>query len=70
MNEKELSDLEFLLTVSPEVLADWYSKMPKEEIDYAADLMQRAYDEGAMRLDDVKMKDLSQAKNILSKYTL
>lgn len=68
MNEQEQNDVDFLMNVPPEVLADWYSKMPKEEIEYAMDLLRRAFEEGAQKLDAVM--DVTEAKEMLDKFRL
>jgi hypothetical protein len=39
MNEHDRSNLEFLLNASPEVLKDWESKMPADDIEYAQELL-------------------------------
>lgn len=70
MNEQERADLDFLMSVPADVLTDWYSKVDRIDVEYALDLLRRAYEEGAVRLDELNMKDLSQANNILARFTL
>ena len=39
MNEHDRSNLEFLLNASPDVIKDWESKMPADDIAYAQELL-------------------------------
>jgi hypothetical protein len=39
MNQHDRDNLHFLLTASPEVIKDWYSKMDQDDIDYAYELL-------------------------------
>ena len=39
MNEHDRANLEFLLHASPEVLKDWESKMPEDDLEYAQELL-------------------------------
>lgn len=39
MNDHDRDNLKFLLTASPEVIKDWYSKMDLDDIDYAYELL-------------------------------
>lgn len=39
MNQHDRDNLQFLLTASPEVIKDWYSKMDSDDIDYAYELL-------------------------------
>ena len=69
MNDHDRSNLEFLLTASPEVLQDWYSKMEEDDILYAFELLQAASLELLERPVNASM-DCTQAKQILSKFRL
>jgi hypothetical protein len=42
MSERDLDNLEFLLTASNETLTDWFSKMEQDDIDYAFELLEMA----------------------------
>ena len=39
MNERDRDNLNFLLHASPEVLKDWESKMPTDDLEYAQELL-------------------------------
>jgi len=39
MNEHDRANLNFLLNASPEVLKDWESKMPTDDLEYAQELL-------------------------------
>lgn len=39
MNEHDRSNLNFLLTASPEVLKDWQSQMDSDDLEYAQELL-------------------------------
>lgn len=69
MNDHDRSNLEFLLTASPEVLQDWYSKMDEDDILYAFELLQAASLELLERSVNIST-DCTEAKKILSKFML
>lgn len=50
MNKRDQSNLDFLLTVSPETLKDWYAKASEDDREYAMELLMRAA--GKLRLFD------------------
>jgi hypothetical protein len=64
MTERDLDNLEFLLTASNKTIGDWFSKMEPDDIDYAIELLELA----KLELVDqaTEMTDLSQAQNVLS----
>jgi hypothetical protein len=65
MTERDLDNLEFLLTASNETIADWFSKMEPDDIDYAFELLEMA----KLELVDqaTELTDLSEANDALSK---
>ena len=42
MNDHDRQNLNFLLNSSPEVIADWYTKVDQDDIDYAHELLAMA----------------------------
>ncbi len=42
MNDHDRQNLNFLLYSSPEVIADWYTKVDQDDIDYAHELLAMA----------------------------
>lgn len=42
MTERDLENLQFLLTVSPKVLAEWLEQADEDDIDYAMELLNYA----------------------------
>ena len=42
MSERDLDNLEFLLTASNETLTDWFTKMDQDDIEYAFELLEMA----------------------------
>ena len=82
MNPHDKKNLEFLMSVSPEVLRDWYNTVSQEDVDYAMELLNHAsaeLDRTALvqaakecinrSLDDENL-DCTAAKTLLSKFTL
>ena len=45
MNDHDRQNLNFLLTASPEVIADWYTKVDEDDIAYAQELLAMAAQE-------------------------
>jgi hypothetical protein len=64
MTERDLDNLEFLLTASNKVIGDWFSKMEQDDIDYAIELLELA----KLELVDqaTELTDMSQAQDVLS----
>lgn len=64
MTERDLDNLEFLLTASSRTIGDWFSKMEPDDIDYAIELLEMA----KLELVDqaTEMTDFSDAKDFLS----
>ena len=64
MTERDLDNLEFLLTASNKTIGDWFSKMEPDDIDYAIELLELA----KLELVDqaTELTDLSDARNVLS----
>lgn len=72
MNQRDRANLEFLLTASPETLADWYDKMPLEDVEYAADLLYRYNEELIVRsklIETIEVFDTTAATEYLKKFT-
>lgn len=71
MNEHDKENLNFLLNSSPEVLADWYSKMAKDDIDYALHLIAAYKQELSLREEEfIEVNDLTEANAVLSRFML
>ena len=82
MNPHDKENLKFLMSVSPEVLQDWYNTVSQEDVDYAMELLKHASDEldrtalvqaakeFINRSLDDEILDCSTAKTLLSKFTL
>lgn len=69
LSENDMQNLDFLLNASPEVLADWAATVSEDDLDYATELLQMLQ----LRIIDivaVQDPNLTQAKEMLSKYTL
>jgi len=53
MNQHDRDNLNFLMSVEPKVLKDWYTKMTADDIEYALELLNiasREVDERALAL--------------------
>ena len=53
MNQHDRDNLNFLMSVGPKVLKDWYTKMSADDIEYALELLNiasREVDERALAL--------------------
>ena len=80
MNSHDKKNLEFLMSVSPEVLQDWYATVSQDDVDYAMELLAYASAEfdraelvqaakECLTLNDDNL-DCTEAKTFLSKLTL
>jgi hypothetical protein len=74
VNPNDAKNLEFLLTVSPATLTDWFEQADSIDIAYAMELLAHARTEVDMQslaiTDDAAEEDLSLAANYLSKFRL
>jgi predicted SAM-dependent methyltransferase len=68
MTDHDSNNLHFLMSVSPETLADWWQQVDHDDRVYAFDLLDRASMALTMSTDSVT--DVSQAADILMKFTL
>lgn len=69
LTEEDMKNLDFLLKASPEVLADWAITVGEDDLDYATEILKMLQ----LRIIDivaVQDSNLTQAKEMLSKYTL
>lgn len=80
MNPHDQKNLEFLMSITPEILRDWYNTVSQEDVDYAMELLTLASAEldrtalvqaakECVALNDENI-DCSTAKTLLSKFTL
>ena len=45
MNDHDRQNLNFLLTATPEVIADWFTKVSEDDVAYAQELLAMAAEE-------------------------
>ena len=74
MNPHDAKNLEFLLTISPATLTDWFAQADQIDIAYAMELLAHARTEVECQtldiIDGEAEEDLSQAASYLSKFRL
>lgn len=74
MNPNDAKNLEFLLTISPATLADWFEQADQLDIAYAMELLAHARTEVELQsldiIDNEVKEDLSLATAYLSKFRL
>lgn len=72
MDERDKSNLEFLLSASPDILQDWYDKMNADDHQYARELLEISQMELDLRIleliDDVDHVD--DANQLLQQFTI
>ena len=72
MNLNDRKNLRFLMNSNMDQLAHWYATASMDDIAYAMELLTKAREEQSAKVlnkfDGVD--DLSQAKEVLSKFTL
>ena len=72
MNERDKSNLQYILSLNEEKFEHWYATLSGDDADYAMELLKTARTEIAVQMaslnDDVK--DVSDAKNVLKQFTL
>lgn len=78
MNDRDLNNLQFLLTTTPEQLSAWYDNIvargSEDDIDYAVELIYTARNELELQLleihDAEAEQDYSQAADYLARFRL
>lgn len=70
MNERDYNNLQFLLTSSEEVIAEWFLKTSAADIEYAMQIMNAASREMSLILDEINDDEMLEAKEVLSKFML
>jgi hypothetical protein len=72
MNDWDKNNLNFIMSLSSKEFDDWYECLDDDDIKYAMELLAQARAEVAEQfassLDDIK--DTTDAKNVLGKFTL
>ena len=71
MTEHDITNLEFLLSVPPAVLADWYVQMSSDDHNYAMALLKAKEAELNLRLAELSddVTDVSAAADALKQFT-
>lgn len=71
MNARDSDNLNFLLSVSPEVLTDWYLQADEDDLSYATELLETVNNElHEMAIEnELETSDYLAAKLILLKFT-
>lgn len=78
MNDRDLDNLQFLLTITPTQLAAWYDDIvargDQDDIEYAMELIYAARNEIELQLleihDSEAEQDYTQAANYLKRFQL
>ena len=69
MNAEDSNNLNFLLSVSPEVLTDWYLQADEDDLSYATELLETANNKLHEMAIENETSDFLAAKLILLKFT-
>lgn len=71
MNKHDLSNIEFILTRTPEQLMKWWDTLSLDDQEYAVSIVNQYREElEAIAFYDNKDIDVSDAKNYLKKFQL
>lgn len=72
MNYHDKHNLDFLLSITPEALTDWFNQASEDDIAYAIELIRTAKTEALCELyaldDDIE--DVSDAEFVLSQFRI
>jgi len=72
MSDEDRNNLNFLLTVSPEVFEDWFDQADEDDVDYALELLAKRKTE--LNLKELEfsdsVKDTTEANQVLRKFML
>lgn len=70
MNERDYNNLQFLLTSSQEVIADWYLKTSIDDIEYAMQILTAASKEMRFITGEISDEDCAEANEVLARFRL
>lgn len=70
MNERDYNNLQFLLTSSEDVIAEWFLKTSADDIEYAMQIMTAASKEMSFITHEISDEDMREAREVLSKFML
>lgn len=72
MNDYDKNNLQFIMNLSADEFGDWYATLSDDDCDYAIELLKTARAEIAMQVVELadNVNDVSDAANVLSKFTL
>jgi hypothetical protein len=73
MNRRDLENIEFLLSASPSVLEDWYSKTNTDDHEYAMEILKTYQEELAVKLNFYTSEEITstiEATDYLRKFQL
>lgn len=70
MNEHDYNNLQFLLTSSEDVIADWFLKTSADDIEYAMEIMAVASKEMSFITREINDDDCTEANELLQKFML
>lgn len=70
MNDHDYNNLQFLLTSSEDVIADWFLKTSADDIEYAMEIMAAASKEMSFITREINDDDCTEANTLLKKFML
>ena len=70
MNDHDYNNLQFLLTSSEDVIADWFLKTSADDIEYAMEIMAAASKEMSFITREINDDDCTEANELLQKFML
>lgn len=70
MNDHDYNNLQFLLTSSEDVIADWFLKTSADDIEYAMEIMAVASKEMGFITREINDDDCTEANELLQKFML
>lgn len=71
MNDRDSQNMQFILSLTPEKLAEWWNTISDDDQDYALNLVKQYRQElELMAIYDNPNVDTTQAKNYLKKFQL
>lgn len=74
MNDWDKNNLQFILSLDETQFDEWYSSISDDDAEYAMELLKQARSIVSVQLaelyDEKAEEDLSDAKNVLGRFTL
>lgn len=70
MNKTELSDIQFIMSLTAEQFDQWSNDLSDDDTEYAINIIKKYREEMLNKEDELMVADLSEARKVLNQFKL